>query len=354
MNSTEIHNEVQTTNINFMGQRNIAMVLSLVLIVASFAGLWIKGLNFGIDFTGGTLIELSYPSPVELPELRNNLMESGFGQAIVQHFGSAEDVLIRIAPQDGFNSAQLSNQVMDALAEATEEEITLRRVEFVGPQVGDELTEDGALAVLYALFGVLIYVALRFEWRFSIGSVAALVHDVILTIGVFAWTGMQFDLTVLAAILAVIGYSLNDTIVVFDRVRENFRTMRTGTSVEVTNVAINQMLSRTIMTSATTLVVLLSLFFLGGEIIHGFATALIIGVVVGTYSSTYVASAVALLLGVSKEDLMKAPKEEANNEGEEAELRRLFLEQETKREAKEALKEMEAEKKANKKEKLNK
>lgn len=354
MNSTEIHNEVQTTNINFMGQRNIAMVLSLVLIVASFAGLWIKGLNFGIDFTGGTLIELSYPSPVELPELRNNLMESGFGQAIVQHFGSAEDVLIRIAPQDGFNSAQLSNQVMDALAEATEEEITLRRVEFVGPQVGDELTEDGALAVLYALFGVLIYVALRFEWRFSIGSVAALVHDVILTIGVFAWTGMQFDLTVLAAILAVIGYSLNDTIVVFDRVRENFRTMRTGTPVEVTNVAINQMLSRTIMTSATTLVVLLSLFFLGGEIIHGFATALIIGVVVGTYSSTYVASAVALLLGVSKEDLMKAPKEEANNEGEEAELRRLFLEQETKREAKEALKEMEAEKKANKKEKLNK
>ncbi len=354
MNSTEMNNEVQTTNINFMGQRHLALALSAILILASFAGLWVKGLNFGIDFTGGTLIELSYPTPVELPELRNNLTESGFGQAIVQHFGSAEDVLIRIAPQDGLNSAQLSNQVMDALAEATEEEITLRRVEFVGPQVGDELTEDGALAVLYALFGVLIYVALRFEWRFSIGSVAALIHDVILTIGVFAWTGMQFDLTVLAAILAVIGYSLNDTIVVFDRVRENFRTMREGTPVEVTNVAVNQMLSRTIMTSATTLVVLLALFFLGGEIIHGFATALIVGVVVGTYSSTYVASAVALLLGVSKEDLMKAPKEEANNEGEEAELQRLFLEQEAKREAKEALKEMEAEKKANKKEKLNK
>ncbi len=354
MNSTEMSNQVQTTNINFMGQRHLALALSAVLILASFAGLWIKGLNFGIDFTGGTLIELSYPTPVELPELRNNLTESGFGQAIVQHFGSAEDVLIRIAPQDGLNSAQLSNQVMDALAEATEEEITLRRVEFVGPQVGDELTEDGALAVLYALFGVLIYVALRFEWRFSIGSVAALVHDVILTIGVFAWTGMQFDLTVLAAILAVIGYSLNDTIVVFDRVRENFRTMREGTPVEVTNVAVNQMLSRTIMTSATTLVVLLALFFLGGEIIHGFATALIVGVVVGTYSSTYVASAVALLLGVSKEDLMKAPKEEANNENEEAELQRLFLEQEAKREAKEALKEMEAEKKANKKEKQNK
>ncbi len=354
MKTSEINNEYNTTNINFMGQRHLALALSAILIIASFAGLWVKGLNFGIDFTGGTLIELSYPTPVELPELRNNLTESGFGQAIVQHFGSAEDVLIRIAPQDGLNSAQLSNQVMDALAEATEEEITLRRVEFVGPQVGDELTEDGALAVLYALFGVLIYVALRFEWRFSIGSVAALVHDVILTIGVFAWTGMQFDLTVLAAILAVIGYSLNDTIVVFDRVRENFRTMREGTPVEVTNVAVNQMLSRTIMTSVTTLVVLLALFFLGGEIIHGFATALIVGVVVGTYSSTYVASAVALQLGVSKEDLMKAPKEEANNEGEEAELQRLFLEQETKREAKEALKEAAAEKKANKKEKLSK
>jgi preprotein translocase subunit SecF len=353
-NNTQQVSEVQTTNINFMGQRHLALALSAILIFASFAGLWVKGLNFGIDFTGGTLIELSYPTPVELPELRNNLTESGFGQAIVQHFGSAEDVLIRIAPQEGLNSAQLSNQVMDALAEATEEEITLRRVEFVGPQVGDELTEDGALAVLYALFGVLIYVALRFEWRFSIGSVAALIHDVILTIGVFAWTGMQFDLTVLAAILAVIGYSLNDTIVVFDRVRENFRTMRNGTPVEITNIAVNQMLSRTIMTSATTLVVLLSLFFLGGEIIHGFATALIVGVVVGTYSSTYVASAVALLLGVSKEDLMKAPKDDENTEGEEAELQRLFLEQEAKREAKEALKEMEAEKKANKKEKLNK
>ena len=350
MNSEEMKNEIHTTNINFMGQRHLAMVLSAILILASFAGLWMKGLNFGIDFTGGTLVELSYPTPVELPELRKNLSESGFGQAVVQHFGSAEDVLIRIAPQEGLNSAQLSNQVMDALAEATEEDITLRRVEFVGPQVGDELTEDGALAVLYALFGVLIYVALRFEWRFSVGSVAALIHDVILTIGVFAWTGMQFDLTVLAAILAVIGYSLNDTIVVFDRVRENFRTMRTGTPVEVTNVAVNQMLSRTIMTSATTLVVLLSLFFLGGEIIHGFATALIIGVVVGTYSSTYVASAVALALGVSKEDLMKAPKEEAGNEAKKAEdeLQRLFLEQEAKREAKEALKEQAGEKKKDK------
>jgi preprotein translocase subunit SecF len=331
-------NEMHTTNINFMGQRHIAMALSAVLIIASFTGLWIKGLNFGIDFTGGTLVELSYPEPVDLPKLRTDLSEAGFGLAIAQHFGSAEDVLIRIAPRDGLNSAQLSNRVMDSLKAASEDEFTLRRVEFVGPQVGDELTEDGALAVLYALFGVLIYVALRFEWRFSVGSVAALIHDVILTIGVFAWTGMQFDLTVLAAILAVIGYSLNDTIVVFDRVRENFRTMRDGSPLHVTNVAVNQMLSRTIMTSLTTLVVLLALFFLGGEVIHGFATALIVGVVVGTYSSTYVASAVALLLGVSKEDLMTAPKEEKDSEAAELELQRLFHEHEARMEVKAASK----------------
>ncbi|WEJ63184.1 protein translocase subunit SecF [Thiomicrorhabdus lithotrophica] len=326
--------ETKVTNINFMGQRHMAMALSIFLILGSFAGLWMKGLNFGIDFTGGTIIELSYPTPVDLTQLRKDLTEAEYGEAVAQHFGSAEDVLIRIAPREGMNSAQLSNQVMDALNAATEEEITLRRVEFVGPQVGDELTEDGALAVLYALFGILIYVALRFEWRFSVGSVAALVHDVIITVGVFAWTQMQFDLTVLAAILAVIGYSLNDTIVVFDRVRENFRTMRDGTPVEVTNVAVNQMLSRTIMTSLTTLIVLLALFFLGGEIIHGFAAALIVGVVVGTFSSTYVASAVALLLGVSKEDLMKAPTAELDREAQEAELQRAFLESEAKREAK--------------------
>lgn len=326
--------DMQTKNINFMGQRYIAMVFSLFLIVASFAGLWIKGLNFGIDFTGGTLIEVSYPTPVDLKKMRTDLTEAGYGEGVVQHFGSAEDVLIRIAPREGMNSAQLSNQVMDALDEASEEEITLRRVEFVGPQVGDELTEDGALAVLYALFGILIYVALRFEWRFSVGSVAALIHDVVITLGVFAWTQMQFDLTVLAAILAVIGYSLNDTIVVFDRVRENFRTMRDGTPVEVANTAVNQMLSRTIMTSFTTLLVLLALFFLGGEIIHGFAAALIVGVVIGTFSSIYVASATALMLGVSKEDLMKAPTEGVDREAEEAELQRHFLEQETKREAK--------------------
>ncbi|CAN8140477.1 protein translocase subunit SecF [Thiomicrorhabdus sp. 6S2-11] len=324
----------ETKMINFMGQRFLAVALSAVMIIASLAGLWMKGLNFGIDFTGGTLIEVSYPKPVDLNNLRQDLADAGFEEAVAQHFGAAEDVLIRIAPRDGMNSAQLSNQVMDSLKAASSEPIELRRVEFVGPQVGDELTEDGALAVLYALFGVLIYVALRFEWRFSLGSVAALVHDVVITLGVFAWTQMQFDLTVVAALLAVIGYSLNDTIVVFDRVRENFRTMREPDPVEITNIAVNQMLSRTIMTSLTTLVVLLALFFLGGEVISGFAAALIVGVVVGTYSSTYVASAFALMLGVSKEDLMKQPKEERDSETDEAELQRIFLEQEAKREAK--------------------
>lgn len=329
--------EYKTPNINFMGQRYLALVLSAVIMLASLAGLWLKGLNFGIDFTGGTLIEVSYDKPVELPKLRQDLANAGFDDAVAQHFGAAEDVLIRIAPREGMNSAQLSNQVMDALNVNTSDTIDLRRVEFVGPQVGDELTEDGALAVLYALFGVLIYVALRFEWRFSVGSVAALIHDVVITLGVFAWTQMQFDLTVVAAILAVIGYSLNDTIVVFDRVRENFRTMREGSPIEVTNTAVNQMLSRTIMTSVTTLLVLVALFFLGGEVIHGFAAALLVGVIVGTYSSTYIAAAVALALGVSKEDLMKAPKEDVDREAEEAELQRIFLEQEAAREAREAV-----------------
>lgn len=330
--------EMKTTNINFMGQRYLAMVLSAVLIIASFAGLWLKGLNFGIDFTGGTLIEVGYEKPVDLNKMRTDLTDAGFPEAVAQHFGSAQEVLIRIAPREGTNSAQLSNQVMDALKDASTDTVELRRVEFVGPQVGDELTEDGALAVLYALFGVLIYVALRFEWRFSIGSVAALIHDVVIALGVFAWTQMQFDLTVVAALLAVIGYSLNDTIVVFDRVRENFRTMRESDPVEITNVAVNQMLARTIMTSLTTLVVLMALFFLGGEVIHGFAAALLVGVIVGTYSSTYIAAAVALALGVSKEDLMKAPKEQQDREAEEAELQRLFLEQEAKRDARETKK----------------
>lgn len=332
--SQTMDNQMENKQINFMGYRKPAMILSLLLIVISFAGLWVKGLNFGIDFTGGTLVELAYEEAADVDAIRSTLVKNGYESATVQNFGSAEEVLIRIAPMEGMNSAQISNQVMTALKTDHSEPFELRRVEFVGPQVGDELTEDGALALIYALIGVLIYVALRFEFRFSVGAVSALIHDVVITLGVFAWTQAQFDLTVLAALLAVIGYSLNDTIVVFDRVRENFRTVRDGSPEEVSNLAINQMLARTLMTSFTTLLVLIALFVLGGEVIHYFALALIIGVVVGTYSSTFVASSIALSLGVSKEDLMQPVKEGVDANEQEAELNRIFLEEEAARELK--------------------
>ncbi len=320
--------------INFMKIRTPAVLFSVLLIIASLLGLWYKGLNLGVDFTGGTIIELTYPQGADLTEIRTHLVAAGYEEAQVQHFGSSREVLIRIAPRGDMASATLSNEVMAALQQASDQLIDLRRVEFVGPQVGEELTTDGALAVLYALIGILIYVALRFEYRFSLGAITALVHDVVITLGVFAWTQIQFDLTVLAAILAIIGYSLNDTIVVFDRIRENFRTVRIGTPAEVTNKALNDMLARTLMTSLTTLLVLLALFFLGGEIIHGFATALIIGVIVGTYSSIYVASNTALLLGVSKQDLMPPVKKEGGADDlSDDELHKDFLAQEAKRKA---------------------
>ncbi len=295
---------------DFMGQRKIAVIFSLLLMAISIGSLSTKGLELGIDFTGGILIEMGYQESVDLRGVRQSLAENGFDDAIVQHFGSSKEVLIRIAPREAESNAEVSSRVMEVLmhddaAQAPE----MRRVEYVGPQVGKELTEDGALALLFALAGILVYVALRFEYRFALGSVAALVHDVVITIGFFSVFGIEFNLTVLAAILAVIGYSLNDTIVVFDRVRENFRIIRTGTTVEVTNTSLNQTLSRTIMTSVTTLLVLLALFFVGGELINSFALALIIGVFIGTYSSIYVASTTALALGVSKEDLIPPEKE---------------------------------------------
>jgi len=319
---------------DFMRFRMQALLLSLSLLALSVAGLAMKGLHFGIDFTGGTLVELAYESSAEVDSIRDILQNNGYERASVQNFGSDTEVLIRIAPQGQADAAQISNQVMDLLQDKQAVAFELRRVEFVGPQVGDELTEDGFLALIYALIGVLIYVALRFEFRFSLGSVAALIHDVVITLGVFAWTQVQFDLTVLAAILAVIGYSLNDTIVVFDRVRENFRTVRDGTPAEVSNLAINQMLARTIMTSLTTLLVLSALILIGGEVIYGFALALIVGVVIGTYSSIFVASSIALALGVSKEDLMKPVKEEDDTNMNEEALHRAFLEEEAAREAK--------------------
>lgn len=301
------------TNINFMGRRRQAAVVSALLMVIAIGSLALQGLALGIDFRGGTLIEIGYPESVELASIRATLEDSGFDDATVQHFGTSRDVLVRLAPREGLSSADLSTQVLEALRTGSGAELDLRRVEFVGPQVGEELSEDGGLAAIAALIMILIYVAFRFEWRFAVGSVAALVHDVLITLGVFSVLQLEFDLPVLAALLAVIGYSLNDTIVVFDRIRENFRKMRKGTPIEVTNKSLNQMLSRTLMTSLTTLLVLLALFFLGGEIIHGFAFALIIGVLVGTYSSIYVASPVALALGVSKADMMPPQKVDAGD-----------------------------------------
>ena len=296
------------THIDFMGKRKLAMAFSLTLILISLVLLFTRGLSFGIDFTGGTLIEVAYPDAVELGGIRDVLEEAGFSDIQVQHFGTARDVLIRIAPRADTASAKLSEDVMTALKSA-DTGVEKRRVEFVGPQVGGELTEQGGLAVLYSLIGILIYVAMRFEYRFSLGAVAALIHDVIITLGVFSLFQVEFDLTVLAAILAVIGYSLNDTIVVFDRIRENFRKMRKGSPTEIMNASINQTSSRTLMTSGTTMLVLVALFLLGGEIIHSFALALIVGVFVGTYSSIFVAGALSLALGVSKADLMSVEKE---------------------------------------------
>ena len=296
-------------NFDFMRLRKPAMILSSVLLLVAVFSLFTMKLNVGIDFTGGSIIEVGYPQAVELEPIRNALESQGFGDAIVQHFGSASEVLIRLVPDEGKDKAQLSSQIIGLLEAASETDIDVRRVDFVGPQVGEELTEDGGLAVLYALIAILVYVAFRFEYRFSLGAVAALVHDVVLTLGVFSVLQLDFDLSVLAAILAVIGYSLNDTIVVFDRVRENFRKIRKKTSIEVVNMSINQTISRTLMTSLTTLLVLLSLSFLGGEVIHAFATALIIGVVVGTYSSIYVATTTALALGISRSDLLLPEKE---------------------------------------------
>ena len=292
-----------------MRLRKPAMILSGVLMLLSLISLFTFKLNVGIDFTGGSIIEVGYQQAVELEPIRNALENQGFGDAIVQHFGSASEVLIRLVPAAGKDKAELSSEIIGLLQAANDAEIDVRRVDFVGPQVGEELTEDGGLAVLYALIAILIYVAFRFEYRFSFGAVAALVHDVLITLGIFAVLQLDFDLSVLAAILAVIGYSLNDTIVVFDRVRENFRKIRKKTSLEVVNISINQTISRTLMTSFTTLLVLLSLFFLGGEVIHAFAMALIIGVLVGTYSSIYVATTTALQLGISRSDLLLPDKE---------------------------------------------
>ncbi len=287
-----------------MALRKVAMIVSITLVLISIGSLATQKLNLGIDFTGGSVIEVGYEKTVEIQPIREILDSRGYEDAVVQHFGSAKEVLIRLVPRAEQDKAELSSEIIEALKSSSEQAIDVRRVDFVGPQVGEELTEDGGLAVLYALIAILIYVSLRFEYRFSIGAVAALIHDVTITLGIFSILQLDFDLSVLAALLAVIGYSLNDTIVVFDRIRENFRKIRKKTSLEITNISVNQTISRTLMTSLTTLLVLLSLFFLGGEVIHAFALALIIGVLVGTYSSIYVATTTALALGIDRTDLL--------------------------------------------------
>jgi preprotein translocase subunit SecF len=301
------------TTIDFMGKRKIAFATSAILITLSIVTLFMRDLNFGLDFTGGTLIEVSYQTAPEISDVRSNLASAGMNDAVVQTFGAASDIVVRIplSAVEGESDAEISTVVLAALQQGVEDEVVMRRVEFVGPQVGDELKEQGILAVVYALIGIFLYVMMRFQWRFSVGAVTALVHDIIITMGVLAILQVEFDLTVVAALLAVIGYSLNDTIVLFDRIRENFPRLRKASPLEVVNTSVNETLSRTLMTSITTLLVLIALFIFGGEIIHAFAFTLIVGVLVGTYSSIYVASTTLLELGVSKFDLLAVEKEGA-------------------------------------------
>ena len=286
---------------NFMGIRKYAVIFSAILLSVSAWSLYTQGLALGLDFSGGTQIEVGYEQPANVGELRDKLSAAGFNNPVVVHFGSETDVLIRLQGEPG---QKLAEQIVEVL-KGDGQQIELRRVDYVGPQIGEELREDGGLGMLTALAVVMLYVAIRFQLKFSIAAVLALVHDVIITLGIFSLARFEFDLTVLAAVLAVVGYSLNDTIVVSDRIRENFRKIRKATAIEVINESLSQTLWRTINTSVTTMLVLLALFFIGGELIHNFAIALMIGVGIGTYSSIYVAATVMLGLNVDREDLLE-------------------------------------------------
>ena len=297
--------------INFMGQRWIAVAFSILLLLASIGSLSVRGLNWGLDFTGGTLVEVHYSDSAPLEEIRSNLDSGGFAGAVVVSFGTDQDVLIRL-PQ-GYSDKD-GARLLEQLQASYSGNVELRRIEFVGPQVGEELREQGGLAMLMALGLVMLYVAFRFQFKFSMGAVVALAHDVLITLGFFSITGIEFDLTVLAALLAVIGSSLNDTIVVSDRIRENFRKIRKGEPIHVINVSLTETLARTLVTSFTTLLVLVALAVFGGEMIFGFAVALLVGVVIGTYSSIYVAANSLLMLGISKEDLLIPVKEGAEQD----------------------------------------
>ena len=294
--------------LDFMGKRVYAMICSGVFLVICVISLVLNGLNLGLDFTGGAMVEVGFSEEIDPELVRDELEKGGFSNGTVQYFGSNRDLLVRIPPVEGVNQSALGDEIYKYLLRefpGTE----LRQSSYVGPAVGEELAEDGGLALLAALIVVMLYILFRFTKQFSLGAVSALVHDVLIVIGLFSIFGWTFDLTVLAALLAVIGYSLNDTIVVSDRIRENFRSMRKGSTIEVINQSLNQTLGRTLVTSLTTLFVLLSLLLAGGEAIQGFALALVVGVLVGTYSSIYVASNVLILLNISREDLIVVNKE---------------------------------------------
>ncbi len=286
--------------INFMGIRHAAFAVTVLLTLVSLGSLAVKGLNFGLDFTGGALIELNYEQPADLAKVRGQLAEAGYGDALVQHFGATTDVVVRLQGDD----PQLGNKLAADLDQVSAEQFSVKRVEFVGPAVGEELRDQGGLGMLLALGGILIYVAFRFQWKFGFGAIVSLIHDVIVTLGVFSFFQIPFDLTVLAAVLALIGYSLNDTIVVFDRIRENFRVLRKADLIENINISTTQTLLRTLATSISTLLAVVALMVFGGENLWGFSLALFIGVTAGTYSSVYIASILLIWLKLTREDLI--------------------------------------------------
>jgi preprotein translocase subunit SecF len=295
--------------INFMAQRKTGLVVSVVLTLACVGLLMTRGLNLGIDFTGGVLVEVTYPQTVQLEKVREDLARAGYEHSVVQYFGNTQDVLIRLPPAGSEDQSRISTAVLDALG-ASAQGITLRRIEFVGPQVGEELTTNGGLAMLMAFLGIMAYIAFRFEWKFAVGAIAALVHDALMVMGFISATGVEFDLTTLAAILALIGYSNNETIVIFDRVRENLVNIRRGEITDIVNLSVNQTLMRSVITHLTTLLVCTALYTLGGPSVHSFSVAMIVGVIVATYSSIYVSTNLAVVMGVTREDLLPPKQEE--------------------------------------------
>jgi len=306
----------QVPNFDFLGKGRYAAALSIFLIVSTIVSLFMQGLNLGLDFKGGIQIEVGYPHTISADSVRKELAAAGYGEALVQSIGeSGTDLTISIADKGNQSKVEITNKVINVLQQNGKDQIDVRRRDFVGSKVGKELRDKGGIAMLLALGGIMVYVMLRFEWRFALGAIVATIHDVLITIGFFSVFQWTFDLTVLAAVLAIIGYSLNDTVVVYDRIRENFRKIRKGTTLEITNAAMNQTLSRTVMTSFTTLLVVSAMFFFGGESIQPFSTALIIGIIVGTYSSVYVASAMVIALKVDRGHLMPAPKQTEGDDG---------------------------------------